>query len=125
MVLRLAGATAALLVPAARAIAQAAMGEVMTDTGKPLAGFPVIITGNGESHVAITDPNGVFRVPGLKAGQYTVAPASDTAKTVPFQWTAPVDAGQTGLWARMFAPDPGQRMVPGIDIGRIVVPTGP
>lgn len=66
-------------------------GTVEDETGKPLAGYPVIITEprTRQNIVVFTDKDGAYSVEGLAAGEYQAVPGTDTARVTPFSVTLP------------------------------------
>ena len=91
----------ALAVPAAAPLAAlaesgAVSGRLMTDTGHPVAGYPVIVEGEAGQFVAVTDTEGGYALDDLPGGSYTVAPAGDL--TVKQTFTVEQVDDQKGFW---------------------------
>jgi hypothetical protein len=66
-------------------------GIVRDESGRPLAGLPVRVAGELAEHTCTTGPGGDFRVAGLMAGTYTVAPFASRGAVVPQQAVTLVD----------------------------------
>lgn len=79
----LAGVVTLCLLPAC-GMAQA-MGQVQTDQGAPVPGFPVIIEGKDKPYIALTDENGRYSVNDLPPGDYSAAPANDLSNRSDFR----------------------------------------
>lgn len=103
--------------------AQGLTGEVRTDTGLPLQGYPVVIDGMGQRQVAVTDENGVFIVHGLANGSYRAMPASDISNQLGFDIKAAPVPSEPSLWQKIIGSDPAPVYGEPVDIGTIVVPT--
>lgn len=103
--------------------AQGLTGEVRTDTGLPLPGYPVVIEGMGQRQVAVTDENGVFTLQGLASGSYHAMPASDIKTELDFDIKAAPVPSEPSLWQKIIGSDMAPAYAPPVDIGTIVVPT--
>lgn len=90
----------AVAVPAAAPLAALAesvvSGRLMTDTGRPVAGYPVIVEGEAGQFVAVTDAEGGYALDDLPDGSYTVAPAGDL--TVKQTFTVEQTDDRKGFW---------------------------
>lgn len=70
-------------------------GRLITDTGRPIVGYPVIVEGDAGQFVAITDAEGGYQLGDLPGGSYTAAPAGDLTAKEAFTVE---QAGTKGIW---------------------------
>lgn len=103
--------------------AQTLMGEVRTDTGLPLQGYPVVVEGMGQRQVAVTDEKGVFSLQGLASGSYNAMPSSDLSSGLGFDIKAATTPSAPSLWQKITGSGPSPAQMAPVDIGTIVVPT--
>lgn len=64
-------------------------GQVLTPNGSAVAGYPVIIAGQSQELVAITDTEGRFKLTGLEPGNYSAMLTTELDKPAPFTVTVP------------------------------------
>ncbi|WP_126979374.1 carboxypeptidase-like regulatory domain-containing protein [Frigidibacter oleivorans] len=64
-------------------------GQVLTPNGSAVAGYPVIIAGQSQELVAITDTEGRFKLMGLEPGDYSAMLTTELDKAAPFTVTVP------------------------------------
>jgi len=120
---RFALAAAAILTPAARAIAQTRTvlsGTVTeTTTGRPLAGVRVAISGS--SRAAVTNDRGEYRLEGLTTGNYTLTAAKLGSEPA----TRTIHIGADALETVNISLTPGSALLPDVVVSASRIPQSP
>ncbi len=88
-------------------------GRLLTDTGQPIAGYPLVVEGVvegvNEQFVIVTDADGSYSLEGLAGGDYTVAPAGDL--TTKQSFTIEDLNQRKGVFGRLFSRSPADPAV--------------
>lgn len=100
---------------------QNVMGHVATSDGKPVLGYPIVITGNGNQFVAISDEDGNFVVPSVPPGEYEAIPPNDTRAVRAFKLEPSEDTSSNSPMQWFLGPKSDPMDAPVVDIGTITV----
>jgi hypothetical protein len=100
---------------------QTVIGSIKRKNGAPVAGYPVVITGNNTQFVAITDAKGAFTVDGITPGTYAAIPSGNPQDVIPFTIGPGQEGSGNGPVQWLFRSKPSPSSPEPMKIGTIIL----